>query len=285
MPSIALGGSWTPSCCSPVAARKAILRLEGETIRAPIYAATGHILYERTSNNPGVWALPFSLDDLTPTGDPFLVVPEGGKPERLARRHAHVHAASGRGSAGAGLDRSERNRDRHDRPPAAGPHGALAVAGWPAGGGRSDGEPPVPTSGYSTRHAAHRPGSRLARVTRTFLRGRRLAIASSSPARSRRGRSGSLPPRPRTAPARARRSWTREWPPIGGVARRQVPCVFGCEHRFGEDRLRHRYARLDGSEPPRLFVDAPGSHAIRSFPLTGATLPTCPPNREETRCT
>ena len=59
---------------------KAILHLEGETIRAPIYAATGHILYERTSNNPGVWALPFSLDDLTSTGDPFLVVPEGGYP-------------------------------------------------------------------------------------------------------------------------------------------------------------------------------------------------------------
>ena len=59
---------------------KAVLQLEGETIRAPIYAATGHILYERTSNNPGVWALPFSLDDLTSTGDPFLVVPEGGYP-------------------------------------------------------------------------------------------------------------------------------------------------------------------------------------------------------------
>jgi hypothetical protein len=59
---------------------KRILQLEGETSRAPIYAATGHILYERTSNNPGVWALPFSLDDLTSTGDPFLVVPGGTFP-------------------------------------------------------------------------------------------------------------------------------------------------------------------------------------------------------------
>ena len=59
---------------------KPILRLEGETIRAPLYASTGHILYERTSNNPGVWALPFSLDDLTANGDPFLVVPGGTFP-------------------------------------------------------------------------------------------------------------------------------------------------------------------------------------------------------------
>jgi serine/threonine protein kinase/Tol biopolymer transport system component len=59
---------------------KAVLQLEGETIRAPLYASTGHILYERTSNNPGIWALPFSLDDLTSTGEPFLAVPGGTFP-------------------------------------------------------------------------------------------------------------------------------------------------------------------------------------------------------------
>jgi Tol biopolymer transport system component len=59
---------------------KALLRLEGETIRAPLYAATGHILYERTTNNPGIWAMPFSLDDLTATGQPFPVAPSGTFP-------------------------------------------------------------------------------------------------------------------------------------------------------------------------------------------------------------
>jgi serine/threonine protein kinase/Tol biopolymer transport system component len=59
---------------------KAVLRLEGETLRGPIYAQTGHILYERTTNNPGIWAVPFSIDDLAPTGDPFLVVPQGTLP-------------------------------------------------------------------------------------------------------------------------------------------------------------------------------------------------------------
>jgi serine/threonine protein kinase len=59
---------------------KRVLQIEGETIRAPVYASTGHILFQRTSNNPGVWAVPFSLDDLTTTGDPFLVVPQGTFP-------------------------------------------------------------------------------------------------------------------------------------------------------------------------------------------------------------
>jgi Tol biopolymer transport system component len=59
---------------------KRVLQIEGETVRAPIYASTGHILFQRTSTNPGVWAVPFSLDDLTTTGDPFLVVPLGTFP-------------------------------------------------------------------------------------------------------------------------------------------------------------------------------------------------------------
>ncbi|HET9268843.1 MAG TPA: protein kinase, partial [Vicinamibacterales bacterium] len=50
---------------------KRVLQIEGETIRAPHYASTGHILFQRTSANPGVWAVPFSLDDLTARGDPF----------------------------------------------------------------------------------------------------------------------------------------------------------------------------------------------------------------------
>jgi eukaryotic-like serine/threonine-protein kinase len=59
---------------------KRVLQLEGERLRAPRYASTGHLLFERAGSNPGIWAVPFSLDDLTPTGEPFLVVPRGGFP-------------------------------------------------------------------------------------------------------------------------------------------------------------------------------------------------------------
>jgi hypothetical protein len=60
--------------------KKTILHLEGEFLRAPHYSSTGHIVYERTTNNPGIWALPFALAELTVTGEPFLVTPQGGLP-------------------------------------------------------------------------------------------------------------------------------------------------------------------------------------------------------------
>ena len=59
---------------------KPVLHLEGEVLRGPIYSPTGHVLYQRTGNAAGIWALPFSLDTLAPTGDPFLVVPRGEFP-------------------------------------------------------------------------------------------------------------------------------------------------------------------------------------------------------------
>jgi Tol biopolymer transport system component len=60
--------------------KKAILHLEGETLRAPVYAATGHVLYERTTNNAGIWALPFSLSTLETTGEPFLISAQSALP-------------------------------------------------------------------------------------------------------------------------------------------------------------------------------------------------------------
>lgn len=38
-----------------------------------VYSPTGHILYHRTPGNGGIWALPFSLQDLRATGEPFLL--------------------------------------------------------------------------------------------------------------------------------------------------------------------------------------------------------------------
>jgi len=55
--------------------RREILRLSGERIRNPAVSTTGHILYERETTNPGVWALPFSLSRLEAEGPPVLVVP------------------------------------------------------------------------------------------------------------------------------------------------------------------------------------------------------------------
>src|SRR5688572_2853948 len=61
-------------------AKKVILRLENETLRAPMYAVTGHIVYERTTNNAGIWAVPFSLSTLETTGEPFLISAQSALP-------------------------------------------------------------------------------------------------------------------------------------------------------------------------------------------------------------
>ncbi len=61
-------------------AKKVILHLENETLRAPMYAGTGHIVYERTTNNAGIWAVPFSLSTLETTGEPFLISAQSALP-------------------------------------------------------------------------------------------------------------------------------------------------------------------------------------------------------------
>jgi len=54
-----------------------LLQIDEAEIADPIYAAGGHILFSRTRRNVGVWALPFSIERLEVTGDPFLAVPQG----------------------------------------------------------------------------------------------------------------------------------------------------------------------------------------------------------------
>jgi len=75
--------------------RKEILRVsENESnLFCPRYAEPGYLIYERVTSNAGIWAVPFSLADLTPTGDPFLVVPGGGHPS--ASRDGTLAALSG----------------------------------------------------------------------------------------------------------------------------------------------------------------------------------------------
>ena len=63
---------------------RAVLSMTGESLRHPIYSPTGHIVFERQTTSPGIWAVPFSLDRLQATGEPFLVVANGASPT-LAR--------------------------------------------------------------------------------------------------------------------------------------------------------------------------------------------------------
>jgi len=45
----------------------------GQALDDPVYSPSGHILFQRTPTNAGVWALPFSTSTLQATGEPFLV--------------------------------------------------------------------------------------------------------------------------------------------------------------------------------------------------------------------
>ncbi len=60
--------------------RRLVMRMDGEGLEFPVYSATGHILFQRTTGNVGIWALPFSLERLQATGEPFLVAQDGAFP-------------------------------------------------------------------------------------------------------------------------------------------------------------------------------------------------------------
>ncbi len=53
--------------------RRILYEIEGSSMETPVYSPTGHILYVRRPESPGIWALPFSLENLDVTGEPFLV--------------------------------------------------------------------------------------------------------------------------------------------------------------------------------------------------------------------
>jgi Tol biopolymer transport system component len=60
--------------------RQQILQLPGQSIDDPHYSASGHILFHRSPTNAGIWALPFSLAKLAPTGEAFLIEADAGSP-------------------------------------------------------------------------------------------------------------------------------------------------------------------------------------------------------------
>jgi serine/threonine-protein kinase len=60
--------------------RKDILHVEGASLSNANYSSSGHIVFRQAGDNEGIWAVPFSLDRLETTGEPFLVVPGGSSP-------------------------------------------------------------------------------------------------------------------------------------------------------------------------------------------------------------
>jgi Tol biopolymer transport system component len=57
--------------------RKPAYTQEGASISRPAYSPTGHLLFERSDANAGLWAVPFSLAKLESTGESFLITGEG----------------------------------------------------------------------------------------------------------------------------------------------------------------------------------------------------------------
>ncbi len=60
--------------------RLTIVQLPGDTMRTPVYAPSGHILFCRTQGTRGIWALPFSVRTMRPSAEPFLVARDGHSP-------------------------------------------------------------------------------------------------------------------------------------------------------------------------------------------------------------
>jgi Tol biopolymer transport system component len=66
-----------------------ILKLNDEHVRSPVYAS-GYIVFERERTNPGLWAIPFSLDQLAATG-PMIPIAPGGQRPSVSRDGALVY--------------------------------------------------------------------------------------------------------------------------------------------------------------------------------------------------
>jgi serine/threonine-protein kinase len=61
--------------------RKRIVEFENQPIWKPVYSSTGHVLFRRLRGTVGLWALPFSLDGMEATDEPFMITPDGGLPQ------------------------------------------------------------------------------------------------------------------------------------------------------------------------------------------------------------
>ena len=49
-------------------------------VETPVYSPTGHLLYAETTSGTGLWAVPFALDRLAVTGEPFRITDSASQP-------------------------------------------------------------------------------------------------------------------------------------------------------------------------------------------------------------
>jgi len=75
--------------------RRKVLEHDGQAVSLPCYSPSGHLLYHREPLNRGIWAVPFSLDELRVTGKPFLAIPDGNLPN-VASDGTLVHSVGAR---------------------------------------------------------------------------------------------------------------------------------------------------------------------------------------------
>ncbi len=73
---------------------KTVLQVPGATLSDPVYSATGHLIYSVGDFPAGaLWAVPFDVNRLETTGDPFLVSEQGSQPSISADGTLLVHYA------------------------------------------------------------------------------------------------------------------------------------------------------------------------------------------------
>jgi len=68
------------SLLAPSGERKLLLHYPGDSLGDPVWSPSGHLVFTRELVASGIWAVPFSLDDLEISGEPFLVAAEGSRP-------------------------------------------------------------------------------------------------------------------------------------------------------------------------------------------------------------
>jgi len=73
--------------------RRTLVFMEDEELVFPQWSPSGHLVFRRGPTNPGIWAVPFSLASLEPTGEPFLALPDATLPS-LSRNGTMVLAAA-----------------------------------------------------------------------------------------------------------------------------------------------------------------------------------------------
>lgn len=81
----------------------------------PRFDPSGHIVYERLDANAGIWAVPFSLETLTLTGEPFRVVPGATMPS-VSNDGTLVYAEEGLSYELAWVDRGGERVERVGSP-------------------------------------------------------------------------------------------------------------------------------------------------------------------------